>query len=328
MAAVLAAVDRNLHVAPRTDHLVTHWPGDPAAAAMAMRLNAALHRIARRGDRPALSALYRNEHDDFDGAVSEALRLHDAEISAAMAHPTQTNEVSRAAAILSALMSVPLAGTSKFDLLELGASCGLNLNLARYAYELGGLKHGDPASPVRVVPEWRGACPPSRPVEIVSACGVDLNPNDPTDPATSERMLSYVWADQKQRLQRLELALDLARVHRPRVERASAGDWLQEKLRTPQDEGVCRAIFHSMVMQYLSHEERASIVDSIRAAGEKADTSRPLAWISLEWTATRSEVRLLLTHWPDGRTLHLATCHPYGAWIDWHADGHELLAGC
>ena len=45
---------------------------------------------------------------------------------------------------------------------------------------------------------------------------------------------------------------------------------------------------------------------------------RPLAWVSFEWTANRSEVQLWLTMWPSGEARHLATCHPYGAWIEWH----------
>jgi hypothetical protein len=73
-----------------------------------------------------------------------------------------------------------------------------------------------------------------------------------------------------------------------------------------------------MVLQYLEPAQRTAIVAQIRAAGDRADPTRPFAWIGFEWTPCRTEVRLMLTCWPDGTDRHLATCHPYGEWIEWH----------
>lgn len=328
VAAVLEAGERQLDQAPRTAALIANWPGDPATAAIAMRFNAALHALARRGDLPALTALYRGEHDDFDGAIAATLRQHDETIALALKHPTQTNEVGRAAALLCALMAVRQDADMPIELLELGSSCGLNLNLEHYAYQLNGQMTGQEQSRVRIAPEWRGAPPPFATVEIRSARGVDLNPQDVGCPATAERMLSFIWADQKTRLERLSYALEIARQHRPRVDRGHAATWLREQLAEAQPEGICRVVFHSMVLQYCDADERRSIIDSIRGAGEYTDSAHPLAWISFEWTPSRSEVRLLLTCWPGGGTRHLATCHPYGAWLDWHAEKDQPVEGC
>lgn len=318
VAAILEAGERQLDNAPLTAALISHWPGDLAAAAVAMRFNAALHALARRGNIPALASLYRGESRDFDGALAEALRNADEEICHAMARPTQTNEVGRAAAILCALGIAHKDTGMAFELLELGSSCGLNLNLNRYSYDLAGQKLGNLASAVSIAPEWRGARAPTfDPIDIVSARGVDLNPSDPGDPATAERMLSYIWADQPARMERLTCALHLARKHKPLVDRDTAPVWLAKRLAEPQAEGVCRTIFHSMFIQYLEPAERHEVISSIIEAGERADTKRPVAWISFEWPPNRSEVRLLLSLWPDGTTRHLATCHPYGAWIHW-----------
>jgi hypothetical protein len=317
VAAILEAGDRQLDQAPRTAALIANWDGNPADAALPMRFNAALHALARRGNPASLQALYRREHDDFDGAVAAALAINDVFVAQCMGYPTQTNEVGRAAAILSALMAAQCEPCLPFELLELGSSCGLNLNLAHYGYDLGGVRAGAADSPVQIAPTWRGSPPPFAPVDIVAARGVDLNPLDPGDEATVERLMSYIWADQPARLQRLEKALGLARRHPARVDRANAAPWLIEQLRTPQPEGVCRIIFHSMVLQYLDKEDRDAIVDAIKMAGARATAERPFAWISFEWTPTRDEVRLMLTRWPTGQTRHLATCHPYGAWIEW-----------
>ena len=317
VAAVLEAGQRQLAHAPRTAALIETWPSDPSAAALAMRFNGALHALARRGMPPALSALYARRHDDFDGAIAAALAAEDGFIADWMRTPPQTNEVGRAAALAAALMTVRGRFGLPFELLEIGSSGGLNLNLARYAYDLGGLAAGTAGSPVRIAPEWRGPLPTIAPIELASARGVDLNPLDPGDEATRERLLSFIWADQPERAGRLEQALALARLHPPRVDRADAPSWLAARLQAPQAAGQCRLLFHSMVLQYLGTKEREALVGTIRRAGAGASAERPLAWVSFEWTPARDEVQLALTCWPDGEPRLLATCHPYGDWIDW-----------
>lgn len=317
IADVLEAADRQLDRAPVTAAMVRGWPGDRAAAAVALRLNGALHALARRGAPEALAALYRGEHGDFDGAIGAALAAEDRFIAHWMRHPTQTNEVARAAATMAALMTAPLARPMPFELLELGASCGLNLNLARYAYDLGPVKAGDPASPVRIAPRWRGWPPPERPVEIATARGVDLLPLNAADPAHRERLLSFVWADQPVRLRRLEAALQIAVDHPPRIDQGDAAGWLAQRLAEPAVPGRCRAVVHTMVLQYLSPVERRQVFDLMAAAGERATSDTPLIWISFEWTLDRREVELRLTWWPTGASAVLARCHPYGDWIDW-----------
>lgn len=318
VAAVLEAGQRQLHRAPRTADLIASWPRDPSSAALAMRFNAALHALARRGDPADLHALYARRHGDFDATVGATLASHDGFIADWMGHTPQTNEVGRAAAICAALMQVRRRFGLPFALLEIGSSCGLNLNLARYAYDLGGVKVGEAESPVRIAPEWRGPPPAAAPLEVVSARGVDLNALDPNDPATCERLLAFVWADQPHRAARLEEALALARRYPPALDQGNAIGWLGARLDEPQPAGVCRAVFHSMFIQYLAEADRRCIVDAITAAGARATAERPLAWIRFEWTPTRSEVQLSLTCWPSGETQLLATCHAYGEWIDWH----------
>ncbi|MBO9669708.1 MAG: DUF2332 family protein [Sphingobium sp.] len=318
VAHVLEAAFRQLDRAPETAALIRNWPGDPASAALAMRLNAALHLLARRGAPAALGALYARLHDDFDSAIGEALAQKDAFIAEALRHPTQTNEVGRTGAIAAALMTAQMElGTMPFELLELGASCGLNLNLAHYAFDLGGVIAGTAGSAVKIAPEWRGAQLAATPIEVLSARGVDLHPLDPRDPLTIERQLAFVWADQQPRFQRLEDALEFAQNNPPQVDRANALTWLAAQLEKPQQDNVCRAIFHSMVLQYFASDDRQAVMEIIAQAGERATATRPLAWIGFEWSFSRDAVHLDLTTWPGGRTRHLATCDPYGAWIDW-----------
>ena len=320
VAAVLEAGNLQLWRAPRTASRIEHWPGDPTKAALAMRFNAALHALALRGKWRALTEIYRRQDGDFDGVIGEVMEADDAFIAKWMQFTPQTNEVGRAAAIVAALMVLRGQTGLPVELLELGSSSGLNLNLAHYAYDLGGVAAGKPDSPVRIAPRWLGPPPARLPVKLVSARGVDLNPLDPADPETRERLRSFVWADEPERGERLQQALSLAQFHPPQIQRADAASWLAAQLAQPQADGLCRVVFHSMVLQYLDPVDQQAVLASISHAGERASPERPFAWISFEWLPDRTKVQLRLTTWPGGETLHLATCHPYGQWIEWHGN--------
>lgn len=318
VAEVLEAAQRQLGHAPFTEALIATWPGDRAAAAIAMRLNGALHALARRGDLPDLAALYRGEHDDFDGAIAGALATSDWFVAEWMRNPTQTNEVGRAAAIISALMVLSRQFGMPFQLYELGASCGLNLNLAHYAYDLGGLAQGNVRSPVRIAPKWHGPQPPMATVEVASAKGVDLHPLDARNPDSCERLLAFIWADQKERSVRLERALEIARRHPPQIAEGDALRWIGRELARPQQDGLCRVVYHSMFKQYLDPVDQIALNRIIQRHGQAATADRPLATISVEWTPNRTEVQIVLTRWPEGTATLLGTCHPYGSWVRWN----------
>lgn len=317
IATVLESAIRQLDAAPRTAACVDAWGGDPLADALAMRLNAGLHAVARSGRVPAMSALYANLSGDFDTAIREALTHCDGMLLGWLAKTPQTNEVGRAAALLAALTVLASETGYPCELLEVGTSAGLNLNLAHYRYRLGALEAGDPASQVEIAPAWQGGALPHVPVAVRRAEGVDLDPLDAADPAVRERLLSYVWADEPFRAHRLARALDLATCLRPQVVRDDALHWLEQRLAEPQAAGISRVVFHSMVLQYLSGDKRAAFLALMARVGTSADPARPLAWISFEWTEDRSRVLLQLTVWPRGTTRTLAECHPYGNWIRW-----------
>ncbi|MFC3308621.1 DUF2332 domain-containing protein [Blastomonas aquatica] len=317
VADVLAAADRQLVHAPRTAALIANWQGDAAAAALGLRLNSAVHALARRGIPPVLKALFDHRHNDFDGALATTFETEDRFIANWMRSPTQTNEVGRAAALAAALLVARGATGLPAEVLELGASCGLNLNLGRYGYDLGGRIAGNQDSAVHIAPRWNGSAPPAEPLEIVEARGVDLNPLDPRDLATRERLLAYVWADQPRRTKRLEQALEIAQLAVPDVEGADAQIWLEERFAEPQAAGTCRVVVHSMVLQYLGHDQREALGTMFQEAGHRACSKRPLARISFEWNQARTEVHLKLTTWPGQTTRLLAVCDPYGDWIDW-----------
>jgi hypothetical protein len=321
---ILDAAWRNLDAAPALAARIDAWPFDPARSALALRLNAGLHALARSGSPERLASLYINGKGDFDGALHEALHRHEATLLRWLDRPTQTNEVGRAAAFMAALAQLDAVQPMPCELLELGASAGLNLNLDRYRYRLGTRSFGRMDSSLKIAPLWRGDPPPEGAVTIASAHGVDLDPIDLADPAERERLLAYVWRGETRRAQRLADAMAIARECTPRVDRGAAGSWLAQRLALPQQTGTRRVMMHSMVMQYIAPAERQAIKAQMMAAGARASADRPLAWMSLEWNQPRTDVLLRLTQWcgndadsTAGHSRVLATAHPYGKWINW-----------
>ena len=212
---VLVAAMRQLHRAPMLALRLATWPGDRAAAALALRVNSALHLLARSGDVPSLSAAFATRTGDVDRAVADAFEAADTTLARLIAYPTQTNEVARSGALHAGLMAATARFDQPIELLELGSSAGLNLNLDRYAFCLGGTASGDPASSVRIAPRWHGPAPRRHRLRLASASGVDLAPLDVTDPECCERLMCYVWADRPDRMAQLQAAIRIARHHPP-----------------------------------------------------------------------------------------------------------------
>ncbi len=316
-ADVCLALSDTLDRTTRTGTAILDWPGDPMADALMMRITGGLNALARSGDDAALSAIYQARSGNIAGEISRVIRQWDERLLPWLDGPPQTNEVARSGMLYPGIMAVARRFGPDVELLELGSSAGLNLNLDRFGYDLGGVKAGDPASPLQLAPDWEGPPPMFAPVNVVSRRGIDQNPLDASQPEVAERLLAFVWPDQDLRLARIEAALALARQFPPHIERGDAAEWIEAQLDTPQAEGVTRIVFHSIVLQYLSPEGRKRVGTALAKAGARATERRPLAWASMEFYAQTPMSELRVTTWPDGKTETLADCHPHGAAIRW-----------
>jgi hypothetical protein len=315
LCRVLAA---RLDAATSVGARVLGWTGDPVADALPLRLCGGLHALVRSGDAPDLARLYPPAPPPADAELAQALADTLATCTAAvepwLESAPQTNEIGRSAVLFAGLLVVAERFALPLRLFELGASAGLNLQLDRYRYRLGGLEAGDTDGAVRLEPDWRGPAPPDAGVRIDAREGVDLAPVDPV--AERERLLAYVWPDQPQRLDRLAAALDMASTAPPPVERGDAADWIESRL-TPQPEpGICRVVLHSVAFQYFPAAMQARVVAQIEQAGARATRTAPLAWLRFEKLAVDELFSLRLRCWP-GEEERLAWTHPHGAWVEW-----------
>ena len=313
---VLEALADVLDATTVTGRRIMAWPVEPLADALPLRLAGGLHALARSGQAPALAALYAG-HGDARTILRDVLAAHDNWLERWLASPPQTNEVMRSAALMAGLMVVTARLGQPIELLELGSSAGLNLNLDRFDYTLGEVRVGDPTSGVKIAPVWNGAPPPLVSPDVVARAGADIRPVYLTDDESAERLIAYVWPDQTERLARIEAAIDIARAYPPDVTGGDAAEWVERRLSLPQPAGTTRVVMHSVFWQYLPPETQSLITASIEQAGHRATADYPLAWVRFEPLDSLYTMALTLRIWPDGEERHLANCHPHCAHIDW-----------
>jgi hypothetical protein len=288
---------------------------DSADSVLALRLMGAVHRRVLEGHLPELERRFSDAAAPAEAwpAFRRAMADDAAALRSLVDRPVQTNEVGRCAALLVGFLAVAAETGLPLRLLEVGSSAGLNLNWDRYRYEADGFSWGDPDSPVRIGFELAGPVPRVVPVEVLERRGCDPRPLDPISEEGRLTLLSFVWADQRQRLDRLRAALSMAAEAPVAVEQGGAGEWIAARLSEPRD-GAVTVVFHSIVMQYLGEDERTEFERTLRAAGDSASERSPLAWLRMEPGGERAEVRLTL--WPGGEERILARGGYHGDPVD------------
>lgn len=296
--------------------LLKDWSTNPRADALALRLAGYFHHAVLTSRDPALAAHYPSHlatwNIDTIWPLARALLKREPHAAAQFIRSApQTNEPRRSIALLAGFLAFAKAWRRPIDMLEIGASAGLNLNWDRFAYRTMTWAWGGD-SPVVIDTEWSGPPPAidARPV-IRNRAACDLNPLDIADPAQVLRLKSYIWPDQPERMARFEGALALARASQVKVDRADAATWLRDKLAAHADDAAT-IVYHSVFLQYPPRETRAAIMAAIQHAGAAATVQAPLAWVRLEPEAltdgVRDSARMVvdLTAWPGGERRVLA----------------------
>jgi hypothetical protein len=288
---------------------------DPQLSVLGLRLMGAVNRLVLAGREPALADAYAGgDATRAWEALRDVVSRNGAELQELVELPVQTNEVGRCNALLIGFMAVAGETGMPLRLLEVGASAGLNLRWDRYRYAAGDFSWGPADSPVRLEFELEGESPdfPSA-VEIAVRHGCDASPIDPTTEEGRLTLLAYIWPDQAERIARMRAALKVASALPVQVDREPAASWAKRMLFEPAP-GQSTVLYHSIVMQYLSEEERGTFHANIQAAGERATKEAPLAWLRMEPGGERADVHL--TTWPSGETRHLARVGYHGSPVE------------
>lgn len=306
---------------------IDDWSGPAVADALALRCTGALHALARSGRVPALSAAYPPRPlaspDALWAAVEQAIVEQDAFLHDYLDSPPQTNEVARSSAWLGAALRLGARTGLALHWHEIGASAGLNLAFDRYRYELDVGHYGAACAKVLIRSRWEGDTPAlTTPVRIATRQGCDVQPLRASSAEDRERLLSYIWPDQSERLARTAAALDQAAHERPALDHAPASTWIAARFVPPLQEGTVRVIAHSIVWQYLPASERAAVAAAVHEAGARATTRARVAWLSMEADQASGDgqgAALELTSWPGGERELLGRADFHGRWVRWAA---------
>lgn len=323
MARLIEALAGDIEAGGPAADLVANWPRSPLADALAIRLAGALHAAVLSGRDPALAAEYPAATAAWDiarvwPAARDFLARERDWVADFISSAPQTNETRRTIALLAGFLFLAARHDLEFDLLEIGASAGLNQYWDRFAYRTAGWRWG--SGDVEITTEWTGAPPPLDAVpRIRSRAACDLNPIDIRDPVARLRLRAYIWADQTERLARFDAATAVAIANDVQVERADAADWLEARLprRSPD---ALTIVYHSVFYQYPPRNTRERIARALEQAGESS--TAPLAWLRLEPEGAlggpRDSIRFLvdLVTWPGGERRTLATTDGHGNFVN------------
>jgi hypothetical protein len=230
----------------------------------------------------------------------------------------QTNEVQRSWVLLPCFLEVARrTGVETLDLIEVGPSAGLNLVWDRYGYRYDNGEWGPAEAELELTGEERSSVPASlltlQP-RVRSRRGIDLAPLDVTRREDMLLLKSFVWADQRHRLDRLDHAIETLRRDPPVLERGDVVERLPDLLaeRLP---GALTVVFQTAVRGYLSREDWKRVLGGLDEAGRRF----PLALISVSRPAA-GEHRywgLWVRLWPSGEKRLLAHAGFHGQWLEW-----------
>lgn len=319
-AVIDAAADAVAARGPLHD-LMSGWTGDPLAAALPLRIAGAVQCAGRTAAGGPLADLYEATPDQADRRlltllIDQAVSENPALFREFLSKPVQTNEVNRTAALLGGFLEIAKAAALPLELFEIGSSGGLLLGWDKYRYDFGAFGWGSGA--LGIAAEWRGSAQAwPETVEVSGRQGCDINPIDFDDPEAVRRAACYIWPEQMGRRARFHAAIAATRGLGISIDRADAGEWLARILPLRR-EGAVAVVFHSVMLQYLTREARASVETAIAEAAREATAAQPFARLSFEPDpADLSRFAAELTLWPGGNTRRLAYAHPHAVWVRW-----------
>jgi len=296
---------------------------DSGRLAVPLRLLGGLHRLALDGRAPGLRGWYPSTGGQWDAEaawpdIALAASDHADRLRAALDQPPQTNEVGRAAALIGGLLILAHRFTLPIRLFEIGCSAGLNLRADYYRYRHQVGYWGPTNSPVCIDDAWRGRLPRAAALRIIERHGYDIAPLDATNRDGELTLLSYVWPDQPERLDRLRGAISIARRVPAMLQRRDAVDAVAG---LGVASGALTVLWHSIMWQYLSANGQAAVRASIDALGARARTDAPFAHLTLEPQRRTPdapvEFAVRARCWPGGDDTLLAVCSPHGPPVTW-----------
>jgi hypothetical protein len=293
---------------------------DPGPSALGLRLMGSVHRLVLERRAGTLAAFYPSVGGTWEAAggwraFTTLLSERPDAVREWLDRPPQTNEVGRAAALYGGLLQLPRA--LPIRLFEIGSSAGLNLRADHLTYvDQDRRRFGSAADDLVLDPAWTGRRLDGPAPRIEERLGSDLSPVDATTTEGRVLLTAYVWPDQRVRLERLRFPVT--------VRRQGAGSFVTDLAAGPGGglrEGTTTVLWHSVMWQYLSPQERAAVSDGVDRWGEAATDARPFAHLRAEPSRRAAgaphEFLVRLRTWPGGEDRLLGSTVAHGVPTLW-----------
>ncbi len=248
--------------------------------------------------------------------VMSLISQKDNELLSWLDNAPQTNEVARSSIIFAGLSVIAEEFKKPISLFELGSSGGLNLQVANFDYEFSGQKFGNKNSKLQLMPEWSSATPPSISVDVVGRRGCDLNQLSVNNECDCEKLVAYLWPDQIKRIERVQIAIEVAKQSPPLLDRADAADWVEDIFVNTEDNGSVKVLFHTIAQNYFPQSVKDRIMVAMEKAGQLATEENPIAWLVFEFEGDGNP-KLILKTWPSNKVSILATADPHVHSVSW-----------
>lgn len=317
-AALALAIDGHAGLKALTEG---RRPGQPAPNL----LLAAVHFLLLRGAQHPLRKLYPTLGGAWSGEPLLPLfadfveRHRDAVRTLVESRITNTNEVARSLILRAGFAALAARETRPLHLIEIGPSAGLNMIWDAYGmrYRRDGkiVSEFSAEAPLQLDCELWGASDPTlSPLPRIAArLGLELHPVDLARGDERDWLRALIWADQPQRLDRLDRAIALFRRQPQSIRRGDALTLLPDALaEAPEQDAIC--VYHSIMSYQFGVETNEAYAAILIAAGLR----RPLWNLAFEFDGDESYL-LTLSRFSQGpverRTL--ARAHPHGGWIEW-----------
>jgi hypothetical protein len=291
-----------------------------------MLIFAALHFEALGGREP-LAGLYRTLGTDdpvdpahFATVVVNTIESDPGLVAAHLDRRTQTNEVGRSGVLRAVLNVLHARGLESCDLLDVGASAGLNLYLDHY--DVAANASNDPLT-ITCDAHGRERFAPLP--AIGSRVGLDQNPLDIHNPDDARWLKACLWPEDPVRLRRLGAIEERVASWEPiTLVTGTATDALDAAIARTSGERPL-VVWHTWAIAYLTPDDQRAFAARMR---ELVATGR-CTWISIEWPRAVEALTLPSPTTPSpsvgncqvvvaeagDEPRHWGWCHHHGRWV-------------
>lgn len=226
-----------------------------------------------------------------------------------------TNELRRAAVLMPAFALAARQG-EPLHMVEIGTSAGFLLNWHRLGYDYGAAGRVLPVpTPALLTCAAEGPLPlPEHLPAVETRIGLDLDPLDVRDSDDAQWLRALIWPEQRERAERLEIALALTRQDPPTLIKGDALKTLEPTLANLPAHGTT-VVFHAFALAQFPPAAKTSLLALLDRIGR---TQGEIWRIGCE-IRSGSEAELTLQVHGRGPERLLALAQQHGESIRWLA---------